>query len=179
MGVHFFWAFFFFLFLFLLHLVRGCSKKPIFIGFLHTPLKHLVTSCSNKEVKPKLPKKRCTFFRKPLFWPKTTFKNTNFAPPPENCAPKISQNPYFYRLKKGGQVIDPTVAKLLTLKWPKCGQVIDPTAYVYIYMLAVRLGSGPTIFGILMVMFSPNFLFFWSQTPGRSFFVCLLECQKS
>ena len=41
-------------------------------------------------------RKRCTFFfRKPLFWPKTTFKNTHFAPPPENCAQKISPKPLF------------------------------------------------------------------------------------
>ena len=45
---------------------------------------------------------------------------------------KSQTNHIFYRLKKGGQVIDPTVAKLLTLKWPKCGQLIDPTAYIYI-----------------------------------------------
>ena len=39
---------------------------------------------------------------------------------------KISQTPIFIGSKKGGQVIDPTVAKLLTLLWPNCGQVIDP-----------------------------------------------------
>ena len=86
-----------------------------------------MTSCSNKEVKPTLPKKKVHnfFFRKPLFWP-IFFKNTNFAPPPENCAQKISQNPYFYRLKKrwpsywpkGGQVIDPTLAKKWPSYWP-------------------------------------------------------------
>ena len=81
------------------------------------------------------------FFRKPLFWPNFVFKNTNFAPPPENCAPKNLQNPYFHRLKKGGQVIDPTVAKLLTLLCPKCGQVIDPTAYIYIYVCVCILWS--------------------------------------
>ena len=47
---------------------RVCKKNYFYRVFLHTLLKHLVTSCSNKEVKPKLPKKRCTiFFRKPLF----------------------------------------------------------------------------------------------------------------
>ena len=100
--------------------------------------------------KPKLPKKKGAqfFFRKPFF-DQIFFKNTNFAPPPENCAQKISQNPYFYRLKKDGQVIDPTMAKLLTLKWPKNGQVIDPTAYIYIY--AVKLLSGPSL-GFLNVI---------------------------
>ena len=39
---------------------------------------------------------------------------------------KYPKTPIFIGSKKGGQVIDPTVAKLLTLKWPKCGQVIDP-----------------------------------------------------
>ena len=85
--------------------------------------------------KPKLPQKKVHIFLfgNP-FLTKLFFKNTNFAPPPENCAQKISQNPYFYRLKKNGQVIDPTMAKLLTLKWPKYGQVIDPTASIYIYV---------------------------------------------
>ena len=113
-GCYFFLAFFFFFFfLFLLHLARGCSKKTYFYRvFLHTLLKHLVTSCSKKEVKPKLPQKKVhNFFWKPLFWPKTTFKNTNFAPPPENCAPKnLQKNPIFIGSKK--------VAKLLTLPWP-------------------------------------------------------------
>ena len=36
---------------------------------------------------------------------------------------KSQKTPIFIGSKKGGQVIDPTVAKLLTLKWPKCGQV--------------------------------------------------------
>ena len=122
--------FFFFFFLFLLHLARGCAKKTYFYRvFLHTLLKHLVPSCSNKEVKPKLPKKKVhNFFSETPFLTKVFFKNTNFAPPPENCAQKISQNPYFYRLKKRwpsyrpyhGQVIDPKMAKkmakLLTLQ---------------------------------------------------------------
>ena len=51
---------------------------------------------------------------------------------------KNSKRPYFYRLKKGGQVIDLEVAKLLTLKWPKCGQVIDLTAYICIHSSKVR-----------------------------------------
>ena len=130
-GCNFWFFFFFFFFLFLLHLARGRAKKNYFYGFLHTLLKHLVTSCSNNQVKPKLPKKKVhnVFFGNPFF-DQFFFENTNFAPPPENCAQKISQNPIFIGSKKGGQVIDPTVAKLLTLLWPKCGQVIDPTAYI-------------------------------------------------
>ena len=47
---------------------------------------------------------------------------------------KLSKkNPIFIGSKKGRQVIDLEVAKLLTLKWPKCGQVIDPTAHIYIH----------------------------------------------
>ena len=152
MGVMFFWAFPFFFFL--IFSVSSASskrvcKKTIFIGFLHT-LKHLVTSCNNNQVKPKLPKKKVhNFFSETPFLTKFFFKNTNFAPPPENCAPKNLQKPLFYRLKKGGQVIDPTLAKLLTLLWPKCGQVVDPTAYIYmyidIYIYAVKLLSGPSL----------------------------------
>ena len=98
--------------LFLLHLARGCSKHPVFIGFfLHTLLKHLVTSCSNKEVKPKLPKKGAQFFFGNLFfWPKTTFKNTNFAPPLKTVHKKSPKPLIFIGSKK--------VAKLLTLPWP-------------------------------------------------------------
>ena len=87
--------------------------------------------------KPKLPKKKgaLCFFLETRFWPKTTFKNTNFAPPPENCAQKISKKPYFYRLKKRwpsywlyhGQVIDPKMAKTWPSYWPY-------SAYIYIYM---------------------------------------------
>ena len=45
---------------------------------------------------------------------------------------KIAKNPYFYRLKKDGQVINSTMAKLLTQKRPKNGQDINSTAYIYI-----------------------------------------------
>ena len=147
----FFCFFFFSSFLFLLHLARGCAKKPYFyMVFLHTLLKHQVPSCSNKEVKPKLPQKKVhIFFGNPFFHQMFFFKNTNFAPPPENCAQKYLQKPYFYRLKKNGQVIDSIMAKLLTLKWPKNGQVIDPTAYIYIYISVffVVLLYGPS-FGV-------------------------------
>ena len=112
---------------------------------MHTLLKHLVTSCSNKEVKPKLPKKKVhDFFFGNLFFDQNQLSKTLILHHPLKIVhQKISPNPYFYRLKKGGQVIDPTVAKLLTLKWPKCGQVIDPTAYIYIYV--VELFVGPSL----------------------------------
>ena len=89
------------------------------------------------------PKKGAHFFSETSFLTKF-FKNTNVAPPPENCAPKnLQKNPVYIGSKKGGQVIDPTVAKLLTLLWPKCGQVIDPTAYIYIYIYAGELFLVP------------------------------------
>ena len=92
MGVIFWGAFLFFsFFLFLLHLARGRAKKTYFYRVsLHTLLKHLVTSCSNNQVKPKLPKKKVhNFFFGNPFFDQIFFKNTNFAQPPENCAPKI------------------------------------------------------------------------------------------
>ena len=136
LGVTFFWGFFFFVFFcFSLHLARGCSNKPIFIGFLHTLLKHLVPSCSNKEVKPKLPKKKVHIgFSETPFLTNFFSKTLILHHPLKTVHQKISKNPYVYRLKKDGQVIDPTMAKLLTLLWPKNGQVIDPTAYIYIYI---------------------------------------------
>ena len=132
-GCYFFWPFF------LPFSVSSASskrvlKKNYFYRFLHTLLKHLVTSCSKKEVKPKLPKKRCLFFGNLFFDQKQLSKTLILHHPLKTVHQKISQNPYFYRLKKGGQVIDPTVAKLLTLLCPKCGQVIDPTTYIYIYI---------------------------------------------
>ena len=81
------------------------------------------------------------FFRKPLFWPNFFFKNTNFAPPPENCAQKKTpKKPIFIGSKRWpsywpyhGQVIDPKMAKkmakLLTL------QHIYIYIYIYIFFL--------------------------------------------
>ena len=78
-------------------------------------------------------KKGAHFFRKSLFWPNFFSKTLILHHPLKTVHQKISKKPYFYRLKKDGQVIDPTMARLLTLKWPKYGQVIDPTAHIYIY----------------------------------------------
>ena len=134
-GCYIFWAFFFLVFFVSSACRKRVLQKPIFIGFLHTLLKHLVTSCSNKQVKPKLPQKRCTFFFGNPFFDQKQLSKTLILHHPLKTVHNKSQKTYFYRLKKGGQVIDLEVAKLLTLKWPKCGQVIDPTAYIYIYML--------------------------------------------
>ena len=102
---------------------------------MHTLLKHLVPACSNKEVKPKPPKKRCTFFFGNPFFDQIFFSKTLILHHPlKTVHQKISKKPYFYRLKKNGQVIDPTMARLLTLLWPKYVQVIDPTAYIYIWV---------------------------------------------
>ena len=140
LGVTFFGAFFFLLFsVSSASSKRVCSKKTYFYRvFLHTLLKHLVTSCSNNELKPKLPQKKVHiffFFSETLFWPNFFSKTLILHHPLKTVHKKISKNPIFIGSKKDGQVIDPTVAKLLTLLWPKYGQVIDPTAYIYIYML--------------------------------------------
>ena len=130
----YFFVFFFLLFLFLLHLARGCSKKTIFIGFLHTLLKHLVPSCSNKEVKAKTPQKKGahSFFGNPFF-DQFFSKTLILHHPLKTVHQKISQKPYFSRLKKDGQVIDPTMAKLLTLLWPKMAKLLT-LQHIYIYI---------------------------------------------
>ena len=48
------------------------------------------------------------------------------------------------------------MAKLLTLKWPKCGQVIDPTAHIYIYMCCRLQERGP-IFRFIGAETGPKF----------------------
>ena len=100
LGVTFFWAFFLPFSVSSASSKRVCQKKTYFIGFLHTLLKHLVTSCSNNQLNLNSPKKGAQFFFGNPIFDQIFAKNTNFAPPPENCAQKISQNPYFYRLKK-------------------------------------------------------------------------------
>ena len=138
LGVNFFGAFFFLL-LFSVSSAsskRVCKKIRFLLVFLHTLLKHLVTSCSNNQLKPKLPQKKVHnffFFGNPFF--DQFFSKTLILHHPLKTVHKKSpKNPIFIGSKKGGQVIDPTVAKLLTLLWPKCGQVIDPTAYMYMYI---------------------------------------------
>ena len=126
----FFWPLFFFVLLFSVSSAsskRVLKKTYFYRSFLHTLLKHLVTSCSNKEVKPKLPQKRCTFFFGNLFFDQKQLSKTLILHHPLKTVHKKSpKTPIFIGSKKGGQVIDPTVAKLLTLKWPKCGQVKEP-----------------------------------------------------
>ena len=86
-----------------------------------------------KPSTPPPPTKKCTiFFRKPLLTKNNFLKHTNSEPPPAKCA--LNKKTIFIGPKKSGQVIDLEVAKLLTLKWPKCGQVIDPTAHIYIHI---------------------------------------------
>ena len=100
-------------------------------------------------------KKGVIFFSKKPFFHQILFRETLiWHHPLITVHQKISKKPYFYRLKKDGQVINSTMAKLLTLKWPKNGQVINSTAYIYIYiwelrpniyiyMHAVKFKSGP------------------------------------
>ena len=72
------------------------------------------------------------FFRTPFFDQKQLSKTLILHHPLKTVHQKISKKNYFYSLKKDGQVINSTMAKLLTLLWPKNGQVINPTAYIYI-----------------------------------------------
>ena len=98
--------------------------------------------------KPKLPQKKVhIFFRKPFFWPIFFQKTLILHHPPETVHKKISQNPYFYSSKKGGQVIDPKVAKLLTLLWPKGGPSYWPySIYIYISLsLSLLLSPGTAL----------------------------------
>ena len=136
----FFGPFFFFFFLFLLHLARGCSKKTYFYRFFAHPSKASSDIMQQQGSKAKTPQKKgAHFFSETPFLTKFFSKTLILHHPLKTVHQKISKKPYFYRLKKGGQVIDPTVAKLLTLLWPKCGQVIDPTAYIYIYIYMTAL----------------------------------------
>ena len=82
------------------------------------------------------------FFRKPLFLTNFFSKTLVLHHPLKTVHQKISQKSYFYRLKKDGQVIDPTMARLSTLLWPKYGQVIDPTAHIYIYVCIYIYAAG-------------------------------------
>ena len=98
---------------------------------------------------------------------------TTTTNPPKKRRPPISENPNFDKIQlfqtiilhqplktvhskntikqfffEGGQVIDSTVARLLTLKRLKCGQAIDSTAHIYIYIagtqaIAYIFGSKP------------------------------------
>ena len=124
---------------------RVFQKKAYFYRVFEHPSKVSSNIMQQQTPKPCTSPKTSAppIFGKPRFWPKATFQNTNFAPPPENCALKKFKQALFYRLRKGGQVIDLEVAKLLTLKTPKCGQVIDPTAYIYI--CAGELISWPIV----------------------------------
>ena len=95
----------------LLHLASGCSKNPIFIGFLNTLLKqkHLVRSCSNSQLNPQPPVHNL-FFSGFFFDQKQLFETLILHHPLKIVHRKNSKNPTFIGSKK--------VAKLLTLRWP-------------------------------------------------------------
>ena len=131
MGINFLGRFFFGFFLFSVSFAsskRVFQKKNYFYRFLNTLLKNLETSCSNNQLNPQHPQEKCTtfFLGKPFFWPKATFKDTNFAPPPQNCALKKQKKAIFIGSKKrwpsywpwGGQVVDPEMAKKWPSYWP-------------------------------------------------------------
>ena len=124
-------------------------KKTLFLWFfLHTLLKHLVASCSNKEVKPKLPKKRCTFFSGNLcFDQKQLSKALILHHPLKTVHQKSPQTPIFKGSKK--------VAKLLTLPWPSYwpqnGQNVAKLLtlqhiYIYIYIYTSHFSIITSIF---------------------------------
>ena len=147
-----FWAFFcFFFFLFLLHLARGCSKTPYFIGFFAHPSKASSDIMQQQGSKAKTPPKKGALFS--LFWPTFFSKTLILHHPLKTVHQKISKKPYFYRLKKKwpsywpyrGQVIDPTLAKMWPSYWPH-------SIYIYIYMyvytypiqgLVILVRNGP------------------------------------
>ena len=132
LGVTFFGLFLFFLFL--LHLVEGCAKKTYFYRFFAHLAKASSAIMQQQGSKAKTPKKiGAHFFSETPFLTKFFSKTLILHHPLITVHQKISKKTYFYRLKKDGQVINSTMAKLLTLKWPKNGQVINPTAYIYIY----------------------------------------------
>ena len=84
--------------------------------------------------KAKTPKKKgAQFFFGNPFFDQFFSKTLILHHPLKTVHKKISQNPYCYRLKKGGQVIDTKVAKLLTLQ------------HIYIYVSAVKLLTGPSL----------------------------------
>ena len=97
------------------------------------------------------------FFGNPFFDQKQLSKTLILHHPPKTVHKKISKkNPIFIGSKKGGQVIDLEVAKLLTLKWPKCGQVIDPTAYIYIYIYVYCFFLSLSLYLVFFFFFSPS-----------------------
>ena len=73
----FFWPLFFFLlfFLVLLHLARGCSKKPIFIGFFAHPSKASSDIMQQQGSKAKTPQKKVhNFFSETSVLTKNNFQ---------------------------------------------------------------------------------------------------------
>ena len=111
LGVIFVWAFFFLLLSVSSASSKRVCKKTFFIGFFAHPSKASSDIMQQQGSKAKTPQKKgAQFFFLETPFLTNFFKNTNFAPPPENCAQKISRNPYFIGSKM--------VAKLLTQRWP-------------------------------------------------------------
>ena len=138
------------------------QKQTIFIGFFAHPSKASSDIMQQQGSKAKTPQRKGAqffFFGNPFF-DQFFSKALILHHPLKTVHKKSPQNPIFIGSKKGGQVIDPKVAKLLTLLWPKNGQVIDPAAYIYIYMHAVELKTGP-IFAFSSVKNWSNFFVFF------------------
>ena len=109
----YFFLFFFFLFSSYSASSKRVLKHPIFIGFFEHPSKTSTNIMQQQSTKASNPPKKCTFFRKPLFWPEVFFckKKTPVLHHPLRTVPwKNSPNPILIGSKK--------VAKLFTLRWP-------------------------------------------------------------
>ena len=159
-------------------------KKPYFYRVFAHPSK-----ASSDIMQQQGQKKSTHFFRKPLFfYQKQLSKTLILHHPLKNCAQKISQNPYFYRLKKRwpsywpyrGQVIDLKMAKMWPSYWPY-------SIYIYICCGVIILAK----FGLLrcyslgqVCFFTKHCLsqntikqgfqhFFWTKNCARKFEVLL------
>ena len=103
LGVTFFLGlfFFFFFFLFLLHLARGCSKKPYFYRVFAHPSKASSDIMQQQGSKAKTPQKKgAHFFSETPFWTNFFSKTIIWHHPLKIVHQKISQNPFFIGSKK-------------------------------------------------------------------------------
>ena len=127
----FFWPLSFFLFCLSVSSAssnRLWPKNPIFIGFFCAHPSEASSDIMQQQwTKPKLPKKKVhLFLGGNPFFDHFFSKTLILHHPLKTVHEKISQNPYFYRLKKSrpgywpypGQVIDPKMAKIRPGYWP-------------------------------------------------------------
>ena len=147
---------------------QAVAKKPYFYRvFCAHPSKASSDIMQQQWTKPKLPKKKVhLFFGGNPFFDHFFFSKTLILHHPlKTVHEKISQNPYFYRLKKSrpgywpypGQVIDPTLAKIRPGYWPY-------SICIYIYAVESKCGPRFAFFWVKMwSKFSLFFFFFFSK----------------